>query len=279
MKTKILDINGKSKGDLELPKCFSSDIRKDVVEKVLEVKKRQQPYAPSPVAGKQHSASGKIKHRRHVWKTHYGQGISRIPRKSVSRRGDRFNWIGAFVPFTRGGRRAHPPKILSMINTRRINKKELKIALMSAISATANEKEIANRYATLKKVENAPFIVEAKLVSLKTKDLLSSLKKILGKNLFGLALQKKSVRAGKGKLRGRKYKSNAGLLMVVGKGEKLKTNAFDVVDVKSLGVTDLAKGGVGRLTVYTEEAIRELADKFTSSSKRGQTKQLGEKLK
>jgi len=76
---------------------------------------------------------------------------------------------------------------------------------------------------------------------LKTKDLISSLKKILGKDLFELTLQKKSVRAGKGKLRGRKYKSNAGLLLVVGKDELLKTNAFDVVDVKSLGVTDLAK--------------------------------------
>jgi len=35
--------------------------------------------------------------------------------------------------------------------------------------------------------------------------------------LLNIDLQKKSVRAGKGKLRGRKYKSNAGLLLVVGK--------------------------------------------------------------
>jgi len=264
MKTKILTIDGKSKSEINLPKCFSAEIRKDIVAKVLEAKKRKQPYAPSPVAGKQHSASGKIKHRRHVWKTHYGQGISRIPRKSVSRRGNRFNWIGAEISSTRGGRRAHPPKIISMINTKSINKKEMKIALMSAISATANGKEISQRYATLKnkKIENAPFIVEKKLTSLKTKELIASLKKILGENLFGLALQKKSVRAGKGKLRGRKYKSNAGLLLVVGKDENLKTSAFDVVAVKSLGVVDLAKGGVGRLTVYTENAIKDLGEKL-----------------
>ena len=264
MKTKILDINGKEKASIDLPKCFSAEIRKDIVAKVLEAKKTMQPYAPSPVAGKQHSASGKIKHRRHVWKTHYGQGISRIPRMSVSRRGDRFNWIGAEISSTRGGRRAHPPKILSMINTKKINKKELKIALMSAISATANSKEIANRYATLKnkKISGVPFVVEEKLISLKTKELISSLKKILGKDLFELALQKKSVRAGKGKLRGRKYKSNVGLLLVTGEEEKLKTNAFEVVDVKSLGVTDLARGGVGRLTIYTEGAIKELGEKL-----------------
>jgi len=93
------------------------------LQKFWKQKKSQQPYAPSPVAGKQHSASGKIRHRRHVWKSHYGQGISRIPRKSVSRRGDRFNWIGAEISSTRGGRRAHPPKILSMINTKKITKK------------------------------------------------------------------------------------------------------------------------------------------------------------
>lgn len=264
MKANILTIEGKKKTAIDLPKCFSAEIREDIVAKVLEAKKTKQPYAPSPVAGKQHSASGKIKHRRHVWKTHYGQGISRIPRKIISKKGSRFNWIGAEVSSTRGGRRAHPPKILSMINTKRINKKELKTALISAISATANEKEMIKRYERLKnkKIDNLPLIVEPKLVSLKTKDLISSLKKILGKDLFELALQKKSVRAGKGKLRGRKYKSNAGLLLVTGKDEKLKTNAFEVVEVKSLGVADLARGGVGRLTIYTEGAIKEIGEKL-----------------
>ena len=41
MKSKILDINGKEKGTLNLPKCFSAEIRKDVVAKVLEAKKTQ----------------------------------------------------------------------------------------------------------------------------------------------------------------------------------------------------------------------------------------------
>ena len=59
-------------------------------------------------------------------------------------------------------------------------------------------------------------------VALKKKDSFESIKKILGKDLFSLALQKKSTRSGKGKLRGRKYKSNAGMLLVLGKDEKLK---------------------------------------------------------
>jgi large subunit ribosomal protein L4e len=263
MKANILDINGKKKGSIDLPKCFSQEIRKDIISKVLEAKKTKQPYAPSPVAGKQHSASGKIKHRRHVWKTHYGHGISRIPRKIISRRGNRFNWIGAEISSAIGGRRAHPPKIISMINTLKINKKELKTALTSAISATANKEEIVKRYEKINKLDKEiPLIVESKLISLKTKDLISSLKKILGEQLFELALQKKTVRSGKGKLRGRKYKSNAGLLVVTGKKENLKTNAFDIRNAENLSVIDLASGKPGRLTLYTEQAIKELKEKL-----------------
>jgi len=265
MKAKILDIQGKEKETVELPKCFSQKVREDIVAKVLEVKKIKQPYAPSPVAGKQHSASGKIVHKRHVWKSGYGKGQSRVPRKMMLRRGSQFNWVAAEIPSVRGGRRAHPPKVLSMINLKKINKKELKIALMSAISATAIEKKINERYDRLKdkKIEKTlPFIVESNFTLLKIKELISSLKKILGNDLFELALKKKSVRAGKGKLRGRKYKSTAGLLLVTGEKEKLKTKSFDIKTVRELGVNDLAKGGPGRITLYTEEAIKELREKL-----------------
>ena len=262
MKTKILDINGKEKGTIELPTCFSSEIREDIIAKVLEAKKQKQPYSPSPIAGKQHSASGKLIHRRHVWKSQYGRGMSRVPRKAMSNKGSQFNWVGAEVPNTRGGRRAHPPKVLGHINTRRINKKELAVALCSAISATANVKHIQDKYERIEKIESAPFVVESKISSLKAKQFLDSVKKILGKEIFEIAVKKKSVRSGRGTRRGRKYKSNAGLLIVIGKEDKFKTNAFDVVSANNVGVTDLAKGGVGRLTLYTENAIKELGEKI-----------------
>lgn len=263
-KANVLDIQGKKIKEINLPDCFSGKIREDIVLRVLEAKKNQQPYSPSPVAGNQHSASGKIKHRRHVWKTHYGKGIARIPRKIMSRRGSQFNWVGATVPSAVGGRRAHPPKIISMINKKRINKKEMKIALISALTATTEVKEIKNKYGKLKdsKIKSLPLVVESKVVSLKTKDLISSLKKILGDELFKVALRKKSVRSGKGKLRGRKYKSNAGMLLVTGKNEKLKTNAFEIKNSENLGVVDLAKGKMGRLIVYTENSIKNLNERF-----------------
>jgi len=267
MKIKILDLHGKEKGTIDFPSFFSSKIREDIVAKVLEIKKIKQPYSPSPVAGKQHSASGKIKHRRHVWKTHYGQGISRIPRKTMSKKGNRFNWTGAEISSTVGGRRAHPPKVISMINTKSVNKKEMKIAFLSALSATANNKYLLKKYSSLEKLESkAPFITLS-LDKIKAKELLKGIEEIIGKDLYKVALRKKSIRAGIGKLRGRKYKVNAGLLIVVGNNEKLKTNAFEVLRVKELGVTNLAKGGLGRLTVYTEHAIKDLNKKLESKNK------------
>jgi len=264
MKTSILDINGKKTKEITLPSFFSEKIREDIVAKVLEAQKTRQPYAPSPVGGKQHSASGKIQHVRHVWKTMQGKGISRVPRKIMSRRGSQFNWVGAEIPNAVGGRRAHPPKIISMINTKKINKKEMEIALKSALSSTANEKIVSNKYKRLKdkKISGLPLVVESKILSLRTKEFISSLKKILGEVLFEVSLKKREIRSGVGKLRGRRHKKNAGLLLVVGNDEKLKTNIIDVKEVKGLNVTDLAEGGIGRLTIYTEEAIKNLQEKI-----------------
>lgn len=266
MKAKIYSIDGKEKGNMDLPKCFSSKVREDIVAKVIEVKKLKQPYGASVVAGLQASASGKLIHRRHVWKSQYGRGMSRVPRKAFSRRGTQFRWEAATVPNVRGGRRAHPPKPISMMNdvNLKVNKKEMKIALMSAISATANDKKLIEKYERVKneKMEMLPIIVENKLTTLKTKELVNSLKKILGENLFQVALKEKNIRAGIGKLRGRKYKQNAGALIVVGNKEEIKTKRIDSVKVNALSVTDLAKGGVGRLTIYTEEAVKELGEKL-----------------
>src|SRR5512133_516810 len=134
MKAKLLDITGKEKSTIELPKEFSVVIRDDLVAKVLDAKRRQQPYSPSPVAGKQHSAKGLIVHRRHVWRSGYGRGQSRVPRKIFSGRGSQFNWEAAETPNSRGGMRAHPPKIEHFLKELKINKKEFKLAFASALA-------------------------------------------------------------------------------------------------------------------------------------------------
>lgn len=270
MKTNIYGLNGKKGKTIEIPEFFLQKVREDIIFKILESKKIKQPYGPSPVAGKQHSASGIIKHHRKVWKSGYGRGMSRIPRKIMSRRGSQFNWEGAEVPNAVGGKRAHPPKPLSMINTNRINKKELRIALISSLSASANSTIISKKYSTLKdeKIDNLPFVIESGIVSAKTKDILSGIKKILGEKIYDVAIPKKSVRSGRGKSRGRKYKKNAGLLLVIGEEEKMKSKRFDISNANKVGVSELSKGGPGRIVIYTEKAIEDINKKLKRKNKK-----------
>ncbi|MFA6023220.1 MAG: 50S ribosomal protein L4 [Candidatus Pacearchaeota archaeon] len=257
MKTELLSIDGKKVKEIELPSIFSVKIRDDIIRKVFEAEKTMQPYAPYYMAGRQHSASGRIRHIRHKWRTAYGKGISRIPRKTMWRRGTQFYWIGAEISGTRGGRRAHPPKILSQLNAKKINKKEFEMAFKSAIATTADNNLVKSRYARLEeiKVQKLPIVVESKLIELKTQELFEAINKILG-GLNIIAKKEKSVRSGKGKLRNRRYKTTAGVLLVTGNDESIKTKAVDSKRVDELEIKDFYP--MGRLTIYTEKAIKDL---------------------
>jgi len=263
----VLSVEGKPAKEIAVPEFFSEKIREDIVQKCLEARKSKQPYAPFYMAGLQASASGQLKHARRKWKTAYGKGISRIPRKIMWRRGTQFFWIGATISGTRGGRKAHPPKIKSMLNKRKINKKELKIAFLSAIAATANEQSIKKRYSSIRDEKfNAPFIIEPKITGLKAKEFIEAIKKILG-NLYSIALQKKTIRAGKGKLRGRKYRRSAGMLLVTGDDENARLSGIDIKKARELSIEDLAEGKLGRLVVYTEKALEDLQKRIEGSER------------
>lgn len=251
MESTIYTSEGKVKGKVELPKVFETKVRTDIVAKYFETDKFIQPYAAKERAGLRQSASGTISHKRHDWKGHYGRGIARLPRKTMSRRGTQFNWVGANVPGTRGGRKAHPPKGVG--KEKKINKKEIELAFNSAFAATAQERFIIERYATLEKFNQAPVIIEA--LPEKTKILKETLKSIFKENI-NLVLKSKTIRAGKGKLRGRKYKSNAGLLIITSTEENKKLKGFDIKSTGELTISDLYP--LGRLTVYTQKALEEL---------------------
>jgi large subunit ribosomal protein L4e len=269
MKLVVLNKEGKKVKEMDT-KLFEEPVRIDIISKVLEAEKLKQPFANKFRAGMDRSASGNVRHRRHVWKSHYGRGMSRIPRMTMSRRGTQFNWVGAIVPFARGGRRAHPPK--GSTGLVKINRKEAIKALLSSLSYVSDSKELIKKYARIEKVnEDFPLVVENKFLELKTKDFLESLKKILG-DLYSVAIQEKSIRAGKGKMRGRKYKQNAGLLFVVGDEENKNVNGIDIVKVNELSVSDLASGGA-RLTLFSEKAIEELGNIF-DDKKKSKTKEV-----
>jgi large subunit ribosomal protein L4e len=160
MKGMILTITGEKKGEIELPKFFEEPVRKDLIKRMYEVELSlsRQPYGTDPRAGKEVSASGKLHRARHQWKGTYGYGISRVPRKIMTRRGNRFNWVGAFAPGTRGGRAAHPPKA-EKIWKKKINKKEKMIALKSAICANKHI-IVENKIEDIKKTKEMKKIIE-----------------------------------------------------------------------------------------------------------------------
>lgn len=253
MKVVLYDSSGKKKSEIEMPAIFSTPIREDLIAKYVEADKfaHMQPYGPALTAGRRHSASGVIRHQRHRWRGHYGKGIARLPRKTMYRRGQNFYWVGAEVANTRGGRSVHAP--LPVFAYRKINKKEQKFAFYSALSSTLNPQYILRRYSSLSDKKSAAVIEE---LPSKTKVLTKTLTAIFGE-ISSIFMKKKEIRPGKGKGRGRKYKSNAGLLLVKGVNEKNNFKGIDVRDTKELSIADLYP--LGRLTLYTKKAIEELS--------------------
>src|SRR3990167_10358530 len=181
MKTKILDQTGKEKGSVEFPKSFSSRIRPDILLKVYETQKGiySQEYGAMKGAGAGYSASGISIKARHRWKGTYGKGISRIPRKIMSRHGSSFNWICATVSNTRGGRRPHAPKSIKNL-FKKINKKELVIAFNSALAGTVNEESLEKKYS--KKIKSG-FVFSEDILNLKTKEFIQAMKNIFEENI------------------------------------------------------------------------------------------------
>jgi len=261
---KIINTDGKEQGNIDLPQQFKEEIRSDIVKRAVEViqSNNRQPYGASPRAGKRNSVN--VSKQRHDYKSSYGHGISRTPRKIMSRNGTQMNWIGAFAPNTVGGRRAHPPNAGKLVS-KSINDKERKKAIRCALSASVDKNSVKSRGHIIP--ASYPFFVSNNFEELsKTKDVQKALE-TLGLNNELSRVQCSKIRAGRGKLRGRKYKTKKGPLIVVGKECKLMKSAqnipgVEIVLMKNINCELLAPGtNIGRLTLFTENSIKELKEK------------------
>lgn len=265
MKAEVLDITGKKVKSIDLPNQFNEEYRPDLIKRAVLAlfSHKRQSYGAFIRAGKQQST--KISRRRHNYKGAYGIGISRSPRKTMWRRGTQFGWVGGLAPYAVGGRRAHPPKV-GKVWDHKINIQERRKAIRSAIAATAI-KELFNY--------DVPFVLENKFETIKkTKDVEDVLRKL---NLYSEIerCNERKVRSGIGKLRGRKYKTKTGPLIVVSKECDLIKSAenvpgVNVVKVENLNASLLTSGAEkGRLTLYTEGAIERLKNEnlFTNDIK------------
>ena len=266
MKVAIHDTSNNKVGDIDLPPQFSEVVRDDIILRaVLTMQSHQrQPYAAHDTAGKRSSA--KLSRRRKNYRGSYGIGISRVPRKILTRRGTRMNWVGAFAPGTVGGRRAHPPKT-SKIWDKKINDKERRKAIRSAIAATMSKPKVEERGHQIP--NNFPFIIDTAFENTtKTKEATEILNK-LGFTEELERVSEKKVRVGRGKARDRKYKRKIGMLVVAANTTNLMKSlsnipGIDIVEVKNLNAELLAPGGKpGRLTIWTKSAIEQLQKEKT----------------
>ncbi|MEM4605535.1 MAG: 50S ribosomal protein L4 [Candidatus Pacearchaeota archaeon] len=260
MKAQLINEKAEKEKAIELPKNFSiSSIRKDIVQKVFEAQKRWQTHGTKIGAGANYSASGIIRRKRHAWKSGYGRGMSRVPRKTMARSGSSFTWVGATVASTVGGREAHPPKVEEN-QFRKINKKELLIAINSCLSASANKRIIEENYNI--KLDTLPIVFSSNVLKLKTKEFFNIMRKIIGEKFDNL-LQNRKIRSGKGKMRGRKYRKSAGILFVISSNEEFKIKGLEIKKVEGLKIDDLSLNGKpGRFILFSENAIKEIGERW-----------------
>ena len=173
-------------------------------------------------------------------------------------------WVGAFSPQTVGGRRSHPPKA-EKIWDKKINTKENRKAIRSAMAATINTELVTARG---HKIPNGyPFAVSADFENLTTtKQVVAALKGLGFANELERSVVKK-VRAGKGTTRGRKYKRKKGILFVVSQECALQKAAKNIPGVETVVVNGLnaellAPGALaGRVTLWGKAALETLKEK------------------
>ncbi len=244
MRAKVLNLNGEIFEEIELPELFKEEFRPDIIKRaVLAIQShKRQPYGTSPLAG--------IDYAWENWGP--GYGYARVPRIKHGSR-------AVVVPQAVGGRRAHPPKVERKWKEK-INKKERKKALRSAIAATANPEIVRARNHLFE--GDLPKIVVDEFESLKrTKDVIEVFKAIGVYADVERAKETKRFRAGKGKMRGRRYVMKKSVLVVVSNDNGIlkavrNLPGVDGVIVKDLNVELLAPGCIaGRLTVWTKSAI------------------------
>ena len=264
-------VEAKKGKSITLPPMFLSEIREDVIRAAVLSSRanRRQPYGHREHDGKKSPQPG-MKHSVEWWGK--GRGVSRIMRKTGQR-------TGAQNPHTRGGRRAHGPKV-DKDWSQKMNSKEKKLARNSAIAASCNTDLVSSRGHQFSEDVQLPIIIDNYVESrdgseekydlelipsqYSTRKFISMMEALgLGADLERSKKGRK-IRAGKGTMRSRKYRIPKSILLVV--EQKLGLNkaarnvpGVDVVSVKDLSAEDLAPGGdLGRLTVWTKAAIEAL---------------------
>ncbi|KAK7531741.1 60S ribosomal protein uL4 [Phyllosticta citribraziliensis] len=243
-----------------LPEVFKAPIRPDIVQTVHVgiAKNKRQPYAVSEKAGHQTSAES--------WGT--GRAVARIPR--VSGGGTHRAGQAAFGNQCRSGRMFAPTKVWRKWH-QKINLGQKRFATASALAASSNAALLLARGHQVATVPEVPLVVSSSAFAnsavTKTSTAVALLKTVGAGADIEKAKNSKKLRAGKGKLRGRRHRQRRGPLVVYDP----ETDGKDLVkafrnipgvessSVYSLNLLQLAPGGhLGRFIVWTSSAFAAL---------------------
>jgi len=248
MQATVRDLNGEDAGTVDLPEVFETAYRPDLIKRAVLAAQanRKQAYGADPYAGLRTPAES----------FGSGRGMAHVPRS---------NGQGARVPQTVGGRKAHPPKA-EKDQGKGINDKERKLAVRSAIAATADAELVAERGHEFDSDLELPLVVSDDFEDLvKTREVVDLLEALDVHADIERADDGRSIKAGQGKARGRKYREPKSVLFVTSEEpSKAARNlaGADVTTAAQVNAEDLAPGThAGRLTLWTESALAEVSDR------------------
>jgi len=237
-----------------LPAVFRAPVRPDIVNTIHNevAKNKRQPYCVSEPAGHQTSAES--------WGT--GRAVARIPR--VRGGGTHRSGQAAFGNMCRGGRMFAPTKTWRRWH-RKVNVAQKRFAICSAIAATGVPSLVMAKGHQIQGIPEVPLVVADSVQGLaKTKDAVAFLRRNKAWADVARVYASRRMRAGKGKLRNRRYVQKLGPLVIYDQDQGV-TKAFrnipgvDVIQVDNLNLLKLAPGGhVGRFCIWTEAAFKKL---------------------
>jgi len=257
----LYDVEGKSVGKVELPSLFEAPVRSDLIRRAVVALQSHtfQPQGRDPMAGKRNTAVS----------MGVGHAMSRVPRI----KGDRYPKANqaAFAPSTVKGRLNFPPVPSKRVG-KKINRKELQLAMVSALAATSSKELVQARGHRIPEDLEVPLVVADDLEKITKSSEAEKLLTNLGVWEDMERASKRKMRAGRGSVRGRPLKHPVSALLVVEKkqgAEKAFRNfpGVKVVDAASLNVSDLAPGThPGRLTIWTQSSLKAIGNRLGSSA-------------
>ncbi|KAI5799856.1 ribosomal protein L4 domain-containing protein [Geopyxis carbonaria] len=270
----IIGADGKASGSTcTLPAVFKSPIRPDIVQQVHTgmAKNKRQPYAVSSKAGHQTSAES--------WGT--GRAVARIPR--VSGGGTHRAGQAAFGNQCRSGRMFAPTKTWRKWHVK-VPQGQKRFATTSALAASAAVPLVMARGHRVESVPELPLVVANSVFSdlTKTRAAVALLKGIGAYPDVVKVSKSRKVRAGKGKLRGRRHRQRRGPLVIFNPADESSSNvakAFrnipgvETCSVSALNLLQLAPGGhLGRFVIWTESSFNALNTIYGSTTEAGEGK-------